>query len=287
MTLKIIFTLICLISSLSLSQTIDSTDLGFFYKFESSNSPFQHEKRLAGHTYREELYSFKDHYQDSTVLLFLPKNLKDDIPLDIVFYFHGWWNNIDTSITKFNLINQFLGSKKNAVLVLPEAAKNAPDSFGGKLEEKGIFEKLTSEVIHHTNQLTLKNFRIGNITLAGHSGGYRVISYIILHGGNVERIKNVILFDGLYADVEKYSYWINNYSGKFYNIYTPNGGTKTESENLMLCFNAWKIQYEILHDDFTVDDLKKSRIIFIESTLGHSEVIHTYNQFQKFLESCL
>ena len=41
----------------------------------------------------------------------------------------------------------------------------------------------------------------------------------------------------------------------------------------------------IENDDFGVDELRGSRIIVIKSELEHNDVIHTKNQFQKFLES--
>jgi len=279
--------LVSLLTSLSFSQEIDTTNLGYLYKFKSSNSSFPNANRIEGHKYGDNYYSSLEHYADSTVLIFIPNNLNKSNSIDVVFYFHGWWNNIDSSITQFNLIEQFYKSNKNAILVIPETAKNAPDSFGGNLEGKNVFNKLTSEVVEHLNKFTKTNYTLGNITLAGHSGGYRVISYILLHGGLTDRVKNVILFDALYADVEKYSYWINKNNGKFFNIYTQNGGTKAESEDLMICFDAWGLQYKFFNDDFLVDDLKETRINFIESKLGHSEVIHTANQFQKFLEACL
>jgi hypothetical protein len=49
------------------------------------------------------------------------------------------------------------------------------------------------------------------------------------------------LFDGLYGYIEKYTYWLDHYGGRFINIYTKNGGTKEESENLMECFDSWKV----------------------------------------------
>ena len=107
-----------------------------------------------------------------------------------------------------------------------------------------------------------------------------------MHGGLTNNISSVILFDGLYADIEKYSYWLNNYNGKFFNIYTQNGGTKAQSENLMSCLSAWGTDYKLLEvDQFSVNDLNNHRIVFIKSELDHNEVIHTQNQFQKFLEA--
>lgn len=191
-------------------------------------------------------------------------------------------------MVKFNLIEQFYNSNKNAILVLPESAKNAPDSFGGKLEEKNVFNELTFEISEKLDSIYAGKFNVGNISLAGHSGAYRLISYILLRGGLSENIEAVYLFDGLYADTEKYSYWIDHYNGRFINIYTPNGGTKLESENLINCLEGWNIPYKLIkNDDFSSNSLKDQRIVIIKSELGHNEVIHTKNQFQKFLESSL
>lgn len=100
------------------------------------------------------------------------------------------------------------------------------------------------------------------------------------------KFNNVFLFDALYNDAEKFTYWLDNFDGKFINIYTSEGGTKSESENLIICLEGWNFDHKVIEsDNFDVEDLKQSRIIIIESRLGHNEVIHTKNQFQKFLES--
>jgi len=268
------------------SQDSNFTKYGIVKKYEFKNAPFPHKLRAEGHTYNGKFFSAEDHYQDSTVLIFIPKyfELKDSV--DFVFYFHGWGNNIDKSITKFNLIEQFYNSKKNAVFVFPEGPKNSQDSFGGKLEEKNKFTALLNEINIELGKIFNSKLKIGNITLAGHSGAYRVIAYIILNGGLTDKIKNVILFDALYADTEKFTYWLDHYDGKFIDIFTKHGGTKSESENLMTCLNGWGIPYKLIKsDDFTVDQLNGYKIIFISSSLKHSEVISTKNQFFKFLQT--
>ncbi|MCB0553556.1 MAG: hypothetical protein KDD02_08400 [Phaeodactylibacter sp.] len=45
----------------------------------------------------------------------------------------------------------------------------------------------------------LKSAPPRHIILSGHSGGYRVMSYILLQGGLPEAIKGVWLFNGLYG----------------------------------------------------------------------------------------
>ncbi|MCK5088197.1 MAG: hypothetical protein KAQ90_11780, partial [Melioribacteraceae bacterium] len=169
---------------------------------------------------------------------------------------------------------------------MPEGPKNTPDSFGGKLEETGKFKLFVDEVLNTLQTTYNTKLMTNNLVLAGHSGAYRVIAYILMRGGLTEKITEVFLFDGLYADVEKYSYWLDHYKGRFINIYTPNGGTKRESENLMECFTAWGIPFTFIDgDEFTNEELQENKIIFIASQLKHNEVIGSKEQFKRFLET--
>ena len=283
---KIIFFILFVFHFTIYPQNTVQTKFGSICRFEFNNSPFPSKLRAEGHTYNNKFYSNEEHYQDSTVLIFIPNYFKPNDSVDYVFYFHGWYNNIDSALVQFNLIEQFYNSKKNAVFVFPEGPKNSPDSFGGKLEEKNRFTDLVNEVNVKLGEILKTQINAGNITLSGHSGAYRIIAYILLNGGLTNKIKNVILFDALYADTEKFTFWIDNFNGKFINIYTDQGGTKSESQNLVTCLEGWNIDFKIIKsDDFNTKDLKQSRIIFIESKLDHNEVISTKNQFQIFLES--
>ena len=278
-----IFLILVLLSSTIISQS-DFNHLGKVYRFELDNAPFPHQDRANGHTYDGKLYSAEEHYSDSTTLVYIPKYFNLKGRTDVVVYFHGWNNNVDSMITQFDLVTQFYDSGINAILVMPEGPKNAPDSFGGKLEEKDVFSKFINETLDSLSRKLNTTLCVGNITLAGHSGAYRIIAYIIMRGGLIEKINKVILFDGLYADVEKYSYWIDHYNGKFINIYTPSGGTKRSSENLMECLTAWNIPFRLVAEDELSDSIiRENRIVFIESQLTHNEVISKRRQFTKFL----
>ena len=283
---KIIFFILFVFHFTIYPQNTVQTKFGSIYRFEFNNSPIPSKLRTEGHTYNNKFYSNEEHYQDSTVLIFIPNYFKPNDSVDYVFYFHGWYNNIDSALVQFNLIEQFYNSKKNAVFVFPEGPKNSPDSFGGKLEEKNRFTDLVNEVNVKLGEIFKTQINTGKITLSGHSGAYRIIAYILLNGGLTNKIKNVILFDALYADTDKFTFWIDNFNGKFINIYTDQGGTKSESQNLVTCLEGWNIDFKIIKsDNFNTEDLKQSRIIFIESKLDHNEVISTKNQFQIFLES--
>src|SRR3990172_651579 len=254
---------------------------------ELSSAPFPHQKRMNGHTYDNKNYSFEDHYNDSTVLIFIPKGYRPEQKTNFVIHFHGWNNNVDSVLSQFKLIEQFSESRKNAILVVTQGPKNSPDSFGGKLEDENGFRNLMNEIIEVFYQKKIISSKsIGDIILPGHSGGYRVISYILLRGGLTENIKEVFLFDGLYGQIEKYTHWLYPFTGKFIDIYTKNGGTKDQSGNLIEFFKSWKIPYIFKNEIDLLDDvLRNNRIIFIYTDLGHNDVIHVRRQFMHYLQS--
>ena len=85
--------------------------------------------------------------------------------------------------------------------------KNAPDSYGGKLEQPDIFARLINDVFANLKKPNsiFTNATPGNIVLAGHSGVYRVMAHITAKGGLP--INEILLFDGLYSETEKYINW--------------------------------------------------------------------------------
>ena len=252
---------------------------------ESSHSMFPHPQRMNGHTYKDGLYSFKGHYDDSSTAVFIPENFVPGDSIDLVFYFHGWGNNIHKSLEKFKLLEQFSRSAKNAVLVFPQGPKNAPDSFGGKLEEKGMFKNLVNDVLEFLrSEKKTCAAKPDRIILSGHSGAFRVISFILNRGGLTEHISEVYLFDGLYGQLQKFAYWLCNSSGRLINIITPNGGTKYTSDEFLADLTDWNIQYyKHEKNEISADELKKERIIFIYTDQGHSEIINPY--FKLFLKT--
>ena len=99
-----------------------------------------------GHTYHGKFYSAKEHYSDSTVAIFIPKGFHTSGPVDFVVHFHGWNNSVASSLKEYKLIEQMAASDKNAMLVVPEGPRDAPDSFGGKLEDPEGFKRFMDDV---------------------------------------------------------------------------------------------------------------------------------------------
>ncbi|OYX97923.1 MAG: hypothetical protein B7Y76_07805, partial [Sphingobacteriia bacterium 35-40-5] len=189
----------------------------------------------------------------------------------------------------FRLLEQFDASGRNAIFAFPEGPKNAPDSYGGKLEQPGVFDALVQEVLTSLQRqkiLKKKQLPLANdlaITLAGHSGAYRVISKIIVHAN----IKEVFLFDALYGGNEHFMKWVAaSEKHRLINIYTKDGGTR---ENSLLVAkelkNKWNLNPVLVDEkDLTNLHLFNHRILFIDSHQQHNEVITYQNNLERYLK---
>ncbi len=261
------------------------SDIGTTIVTTSDHTMFPHEKRAQGHTYEGKTYPADVHYSDRTVAIFVPKGFRAGDETSLVFYFHGWRNNVDDTFQKFRVAEQLAASGVNAVLVLPEGPRNAPDSFGGKLEETGVFASLVSDVLSTLKARgVVTSTKPGSIVLAGHSGAYRVMAFILARGGLTANIREVYLFDALYGQTEKFAHWIDRFPGKLVDIYTPDGGTRDESLSLMDDLRAWDIPFAAVPESAVTQDLlRRNRLVFIDSALEHNDVVAKNEQFRAFL----
>ena len=273
-----------------LSQT--PSDLGQLITKPFASAPFPHPKRAEGHTYKGEVFSAAEHYSDSTVAIFIPRGFRETGTIDFVIHFHGWRNHVQEVLRRYQLAEQLVESGRNAVLVVPQGPKDAPDSFGGKLEDADGFKRFMDEVaqtLRQQSSLAKKDFKIGGIILSGHSGGYRVMASILDRGGMTDHVKEVWLFDALYAETDKFLAWFDKYHGRLLDIFTEHGGTKEETEKLMAMLKQRGTPF-FRGDEtkVTASELSTKGPIFIFTSLEHDDVPHKHHIFRQFLEtSCL
>jgi hypothetical protein len=265
------------------------TDIGaVIFRFQSSHTSFPDSGRLKGHTGNHVFYSSADHYNDNHVLIIAPKILKADQKVNLIFWFHGWHNNIDSAAAYYQLTRQLIGSGMNAVLVLPEAAKDAADSYGGKLEKKGVFKSLVGDVLQELKNKKMigPNCESVHILLGGHSGGGEVISYIVENGG-IE-INEVVLFDALYNGTEKFIVWLkSDTSHRFIHLYTDYGyGPKDESQKMTTQLMQEQIPFfETEETVLTPQEIQKNRLLFIHSLSPHNDIIFNPDNFRILFEN--
>jgi hypothetical protein len=256
--------------------------------FTSSHTSFPDTGRAHGHTYDSVLYDIANHYNDSSVLILIPEKMQRSTKLNIVFWFHGWRNNIDTAISYYHLTEQFIAAGRNAILVLAETAKNSPDSYGGKLERPKIFSELVQDVITTLKQKKLisQKSNLNNIVLAGHSGAYRVIANILENGG--ANVQEVQLFDAMYGEVDKFNAWLQkDNSNRLINWYTNQGGG-TDETSIEMMSQLKKEGLPLLFTEETMINpsmLRSNRIIFVHSARAHNDIIFNPDNFRMILES--
>ncbi len=268
------------------SYAQDTTNAVIFH-IHSSHTAFPDTGREKGHMYDKVLYSAAEHYHDSTVLIIAPKKFEAKKTVDLIFWFHGWRNNVDNAASFYELIKQFIASNRNAVLVLAETAKDSPDSYGGKLENQGVFKALTTDVLNglKAHHLAPKGCKPGHILLAGHSGAYRVMSRIIKNGQMP--VDEAILFDALYAETPIFLSWIKaDQSHRFIDLYTDHGGTDEETHSLVKLIAQENIPYlESEEGNINFQAVKDNRILIIHSPHEHNNVINKPDNFELFLEN--
>lgn len=255
------------------------------------SAPFPHPARATGHKYKDKLYPAKEHYSDGTVAVFIPKGFRETGRVDFVIHFHGWNNTVAGTLSGYKLIEQLVASGKNAILVVPEGPHNAPDSFGGKLEDRDGFKNFMDELVAMLQQhaaFKRKDFSVGHIILSGHSGGYRVISSILDRGGRPKNADEVWLFDALYAETDKFLAWSDQHHGRLLNIYTDHGGTKDDSEAMMKLLKQRGTPFLAAEEaQVATDNLKTNHFVFIHTDLPHNDVVEKRNKFCLFLKTSL
>jgi len=252
------------------------------------SAPFPHASRAEGRKYKDEFYPADPHYSDRTVALFVPKDFRGGDHVDLVIHFHGWRNTVAGTLQQFKLIEQLFASGKNAVLVVPEGPHNAPDSAGGKLEDPEGFKRFIGETLATLKQCggLGNNSTAGGIILSGHSGGYQVISSILDRGGLTAQVREVWLFDALYAQGDKFLAWSERGPGRLLNIYTDDGGTKVRTEEMMAWLQTRGTNLLAKTDtQVTPSELRTNRFVFLHTDLTHNEVVARRGTFCEFLRT--
>jgi hypothetical protein len=253
------------------------------------SAPFPHPAREAGHQYHDQFFSAAEHYSDSTVALFIPKNFRATDRIDFVVHFHGWHHTVAGTLPEYKLIEQFAAAGKNAILIVPQGPRDAPDSFGGKLEDTNGFATFMQEALtklEASGVVTNPHAEIGDIILSGHSGGYHVMAAIADHGGLSGQIREVWLFDALYGNVDEFTDWQKRENGRLLDIYTDHGGTKEETEFLMGNDKTNGVSFFASEDtNAAPENLETNKIVFLHTDMVHNEVVSKRGTFEEFLKT--
>ncbi|MGH7598121.1 MAG: hypothetical protein ACREOI_17350 [bacterium] len=252
------------------------------------HSPFPHPSRDNGYTYQEnaadsttkKFFPRHPHYDDSTAIVVIPRGYHlVGNGNDLIIHFHGWWNEVDSVMESFGLVQQLAASRQNAILVLAQGPYRAPDSRGGKMEDEGGLRRFTEEILQILKtEKKIANDKIGRVILSAHSGGYRPTAFAVANGGLAEHIRELFLFDAFYAHYDKFIPWLKqNKKNHLRSIYTEH--LADEHQDFMEILEKEKLTY--------TDQLSaEAQIVLTPTTVCHNCVME--ENFRKWLEvSCL
>jgi len=180
----------------------------YFQAFRTA--PFPDRSRAGGYTYDGKHYGFASHYDDSTVGIFVPDGISPvGDRLSYIVHFYGWNNDVRNVLARYRLREQLVRSGRNAILIVPQGPKDAPDSGDGKLElAKDGFRDFMNDVSGWLYaQGIVPSGGIGRIVLSAHSGGYGGAGGVLARGGMNEYVSDVLLFDAAYGYYRAFADW--------------------------------------------------------------------------------
>ena len=203
--------------------------------------------RRGRRTSRGRIYWEDETFNDRRVLLHIPPGFDVRRPGVVVVYFHGHGARIDDVAWRQQVPRQVSMSRANAVLVAPQLAVNAADSSVGKLWQPGAFAQFLDESAAHLaaiygDQRAAKSFARMPVVVVAYSGGYAAAAWAAHHGGIGDRLRGVVLLDGLYGEIDKFVDWIGSDGSTFFvSAYTDS--TRRHHERLKQALEERNFRY--------------------------------------------
>lgn len=251
------------------------------FTFSSSNSMFP--LKVANAKYP----NTDSRFNDNSCLIYVPKHFDKKKAWHFFFWFHGSTNNIQSTIEQFKLREQLILSQVNAIIVMPEAAKNAPESYAGNWEQANNFNYFMEEL-----KLKVKSEKIvDNVTqdnqliIAGHSSAARAL--VRLMDFSSTTIRGVLLFDAIYGNEQNIVNCLKRFTNcKLINLYSQREGCLRSSKKLMELFGKEKMNFISKQDtDISDEELKANRIFCLSSNLSHNDIPVSFNYLSRFLKA--
>lgn len=281
----LIAAIVCLSAVTRAEERTSRSDDGqlIFRSFDSA--PFPHASRRDGYQSKSTTFPAELHYSDSTIGIFIPAGFKPSETTDFVVHFHGHMNDVENVFQQFNLADGLRRSGANAILLVPQGPRNAPDSGGGKMEDGGGFERMIRDVVSYLVAAgKIRGDGIGRITLSAHSGGYRAVSFILRVGGLREQIADVLLFDATYGQLEGFAdYCKLGGDRRLVSIFTDH--LAAENYELITLLQKRGVTFTaIMESDLKPESLAQREPIFIHTLdLPHNDVVSKRDYFSMFL----
>ena len=225
-------------------------------------------------------------YTDSTVGIYVPAHYRAGDSIDYVVHFHGWHNDVRHVFERYRLREQLDASGRNAILIVPQGPKDAPDSDFGKLEhDQNGFARLIAQIGEFLREHDVTTAqKTGRIVLSSHSGGFGGQGGVLTRGGLNGLVSDVLLFDAAYGYYDAYADWVKRSQGHLLSLFT----TDTENGNVYLMSLVQGPQPNLfVHTahGMTLAELQTRAPTFVLTTVAHDELLQRYNWYSLFLQA--
>ncbi|WP_428389172.1 hypothetical protein [Mucisphaera sp.] len=239
------------------------------------SAPYPHASRQAGYTRNNILYPAEDHYEDNTVLIYIPASVSISDTIDVLVYFHGHRNHVRKAVDEFRIREQLEASGRPLVLVFPQGPYNAPDSGCGKLADQNGLRDLLDEVRQSISTQDQAAPALGKVVLSGHSGAFRAIGRCLAFGGVREHIDEVHLLDASYGEWDTFIDWAaeDPEEHRLFSIFTNH--LAAANVGMITAMQAQELDYKLLGDEHeTLPDRPWPTRVFVHSRLSnHNETV--------------
>jgi len=229
--------------------------------YRSPAAPFPHPDRNEGLRKKDgTFYPRYPHYTDSSIVVVVPDYLKATPEgVNVIVHYHGHMNDNMGVLERYDMVQNLLKRKINAILVLPQGPYRARDSFGGKVEDRGGFARLVQDVLSTMlKEKAVPTDRLGSVVISAHSGGYHPAAFSLEYGGVSDHVTDVFLFDAFYGEQNYFEHWLTNGQGTLYGAYTDH------------------LRKEHVDFEQALKPRVGDRLRFTPTTVDHDSVVQTF-----------
>jgi hypothetical protein len=173
-----------------------------------------------GKRYSEDFY-----YSDPSVLFHVPRHFDRNKPFRIVVYFHGDVTVLEPDVVgESRLIAQVDASHTNTILIAPQLAYAAVDSYPGKLVWPGGLARMLDEASGILARAMGRRFgrRVARapVVLIAFSDGYLGLAKALspADGGRrlVDRIEGIVLLDAIFGELPLIDGWLKEHERRVF-----------------------------------------------------------------------
>ena len=275
------------LSAVAASPTPEPVLPGRTFLPQLESAPFPHASRANGHDYDGKHYSAAESYSDATVGIYVPAQFRPGSVTDFIVHFHGWNNHVAEVFRRYVLREQLEESGRNAILVVPQGPKDAPDSGDGKLElDANGFARFMADVARFLrDQGVSNNDAIGSIVLSSHSGGYGGLGGVLTRGGLNARVTDVILVDSAYGYFDAIATWaVAAPDNHLVSVFTDD--TSLGNAELMARLQGKKPFQVLDASAMSLAQLQTREATFaFTTTVAHDELLQRYHWYALFLRA--